>query len=94
MASSAYIRFDAEASQLIGSTGCNRLTGVYHRDDQALSISRLATTRRDCPGRMDTEQSLTTALRQTTRFAVLGHYLLLFGTDSEPAPLAIFHAAD
>ncbi|WP_423822973.1 META domain-containing protein [Salinisphaera sp. SPP-AMP-43] len=94
IAASAYIQFDADASQLAGSTGCNRLTAAYHRNAQELSITRLATTRRDCPGRMDTEQSLTTALRQTTQFTVLGHYLLLFGTASEPAPLAIFHAAD
>lgn len=87
----AYIRFDPD-NRLVGSTGCNRLSGEYEHEDAGLSVSGLATTRRACPSFEDTEQSMLEALRQTERARVLANYLLLFGPAGDRSPLAVFQA--
>lgn len=91
--SPAYIRFDDKAKRLTGSTGCNRLKARYQRDDEQLHIQRVATTRKACPDQADTAQALDEALKRTQRFETLGDYLLLYGADNDPSPLAVFHAA-
>lgn len=92
--SPAYIRFHENAQQVTGSTGCNRLKARYQRDDDQLHVARTATTRRACPDQADTEQALGEALRRTQHFETLGDFLLLYGSDSDPSPLAVFRAAD
>ncbi|MGN8158384.1 META domain-containing protein [Salinisphaera sp. RV14] len=78
---------------MTGSTGCNRLTARYQRHDDQLRIEPVATTRRACSNQADTEQALFEALRRTRHFETLGDFLLLYGTDNDPAPLAVFRAA-
>lgn len=87
----AYIHFDADAQRVTGSTGCNRLMAQYQRNDGQLRIEQAATTRRACPDRADAEQAMSEALRRTQHFETLGNFLLLYGSDNDPAPLAVFH---
>lgn len=91
--SPAYIRFDDHTKRVTGSTGCNHLMARYRRDDDQLHIQRVATTRRACPDQIDTEQALDEALQRTQRFETLGNFLLLYGAEHDPSPLAVFHAA-
>ncbi|MES1938069.1 META domain-containing protein [Salinisphaera hydrothermalis] len=92
-ASPAFIRFDHKTRRVTGSTGCNRLMAHYQRKDDQLHIAQAATTRRACPEQADTEQALDEALRRTRHFETLGRFLLLYGADSDPSPLAVFSAA-
>ncbi|HET7312757.1 META domain-containing protein [Salinisphaera sp.] len=92
-ASPAYIRFHDDTHRVTGSTGCNRLMARYQRKNDRLHLERIATTRRACPDRADTEQAMREALRRTQRFETLGNFLLLYGSDRDPSPLAVFRAA-
>ena len=92
-ASPAYIRFHEDAHRVTGSTGCNRLMARYQRHDNKLHVEQAATTRRACPNQADTEQALSEALHRTRHFETLGDFLLLYGSDSDPSPLAVFRAA-
>ncbi|MGB7756549.1 MAG: copper resistance protein NlpE N-terminal domain-containing protein [Salinisphaera sp.] len=91
--SPAYIRFHKDANRVTGSTGCNRLTARYQQNNAQLHVEHAATTRRACPDQADTEQALGEALRRTRHFETLGAFLLLYGTESDPSPLAVFRAA-
>lgn len=92
-ANPAFIRFDDKTDRVTGSTGCNHLVAHYQHKGDQLHIEHAATTRRACPDQADTEQALGEALRRTQHFETLGPFLLLYGSDSDPSPLAIFHAA-
>lgn len=92
-ASPAFLHFDDKDHRVTGSTGCNRLTAAYKRNDDELHVGHAATTRRACPGQADTEQALDEALRHTRHFETLGDFLLLYGAESDPSPLAVFRAA-
>ncbi|MDA3922825.1 MAG: META domain-containing protein [Salinisphaera sp.] len=87
-----YIRFDDQTGRISGSTGCNRLMGAYRQHGDKLSVSGIATTRMACAGHDDTQQSMLDALKRTIRIETLGRYLLLYGDEGNPAPLAVFHA--
>jgi heat shock protein HslJ len=51
-----FIQFGSEG-RVSGSTGCNRFSGAYSQDGDALTIGTLATTRRAClPEVMQREQ--------------------------------------
>lgn len=91
--SAAYIRFHKDASRVTGSTGCNRLMARYQRHEAQLHVEQATTTRRSCPNQADTEQALGEALSRTQHFETLGDFLLLYGTDSDPSPLAVFRAS-
>lgn len=92
-ANPAFIRFHDNAKRVTGSTGCNRLMAHYQRKDEQLHVQQAATTQRACPNQADTEQALSEALRRTRHFETLGDFLLLYGADNDPSPLAVFRAA-
>lgn len=47
---SAHIVLHAQEGRVAGSTGCNRLTGSFRQEGEALSLDPVATTRMACPG--------------------------------------------
>jgi heat shock protein HslJ len=71
-----------------GSAGCNRMSGTYELDGNALKFGLLATTRMACPEpAMSREQGFLTALSATTRYQIAGPTLTLYGGDSVLARL-------
>jgi heat shock protein HslJ len=57
-----FIQFGSDG-RVSGSTGCNRFSGTYSQDGDALTIGTLATTRRAClPEVMRREQQFLTLL--------------------------------
>lgn len=65
-----------------GSTGCNRFTGTYSQDGDALVIGMLATTRRAClPDMMKREQQFLIMLEKVRRAEASHLELTLKDTD-------------
>jgi putative lipoprotein len=77
--------FDS-AGQVSGSGGCNRFTGAATIAGQALTIGKLAATRRACvPALMDQEQKFFQAIEAVRRYSVDANGLLhLEGANGEP----------
>ncbi|MEL0616472.1 META domain-containing protein [Cobetia marina] len=78
-------------SRVAGSTGCNRLMGEYHHDEQELGFDRLATTRMACPGEVATlERDFLATLNEVSGWQIDGKTLTL--TDEQGASLARLEA--
>jgi heat shock protein HslJ len=78
-----YLEFLAEPRRVVGSGGCNRLTGEYHRDGERLSFKPLASTRMACVNGMDIEASFFAALDKVRAFRITGRRLELLGEGGE-----------
>jgi heat shock protein HslJ len=79
----AYIQFVGDQNRASGSGGCNSFAGTFEIDGSALSLSRIASTKRAC---LDAElQRLETeflrVLETTTRFEVQDNRLRLYAGD-------------
>jgi heat shock protein HslJ len=67
-----------EAGRVTGQGSCNRFTGGATRTGSAITFTRLAATRRACPGAiMDQETRYLRALEAVERLELSGPYLLL-----------------
>ncbi|MDO6671357.1 META domain-containing protein [Cobetia amphilecti] len=87
----AHIVLHTQDSRVAGSTGCNRLMGEYHHDEQALGFDRLATTRMACPGEVATlERDFLATLNEVSGWQIDGKTLTL--TDEQGASLARLEA--
>lgn len=65
-------------AKIVGSTGCNRLVGIYRvRDDEIIFAPGLGTTRMACPPgpTADVEQAFGEALQFSSRFRITGGHL-------------------
>jgi heat shock protein HslJ len=76
--------FAAEGN-VSGSTGCNHFTGTAKIEDDRVSFSPLATTRKACAGELATqEQTFLKAIESVHRFAIdESGQLLLEGADGQ-----------
>lgn len=76
-----FLVFDTQGNRIIGSAGCNRLTGKLNiNGDGSLSISipPVATTRMACPD-METENNILSALSSVKTFGKLdGNRIALY----------------
>ncbi|MAY71124.1 MAG: hypothetical protein CME82_06685 [Halomonas sp.] len=90
---SAHIVLHTQEGRVAGSTGCNRLTGSYQREGDALSLAPLATTRMACQGAaMAQERALVEALEATRAFHLLADELeLLDGNGKVLARFEVVH---
>lgn len=85
-----HIILRAEDRRVSGSGGCNRLLGGYRLDGEQIAFGDLALTMMACITGMEREQAFLGALRDATRWRVIGSHLELFGSDD--ALLARFEA--
>jgi heat shock protein HslJ len=77
----AHLVFD-DANRVSGASGCNRLTGGFTLDGDALTFGPLAGTRMACPApAMELEQRFHAALMQVTAYSIEGEILTLAGAD-------------
>ncbi|WP_254696452.1 META domain-containing protein [Cobetia marina] len=87
----AHIVLHTQDSRVAGSTGCNRLMGEYHHDEQELGFGRLATTRMACPGEVATlERDFLATLNDVSGWQIEGKTLTLM--DAQGASRARFQA--
>jgi heat shock protein HslJ len=77
----AHLRFTRDSARVVGSTGCNRLTGTFTRNGTTLRFGPTATTRMAClDSRLNVqERTLLAALQGTARHEVAGDTLSLIG---------------
>jgi heat shock protein HslJ len=74
-----------------GSTGCNRLSGTYQLDDQALSFGPIAATRMACKGEaMALERAFLDMLAAVAGWRESAGHLELLAADG--GVLAVFEA--
>jgi len=83
------VQFSAGDSLVTGSGGCNSLSASYRRNEHALRIGPIASTRRGCADRTrtDIEGRFVAALQATTSFDLKGAQLTLL--DQRALPLAV-----
>lgn len=86
----AYLQFVKDSARVVGSTGCNRLTGTYTHDAEVLRFGPAATTRMACldPKLNDQESGFVKALNDTNRHLINGDTLTLIGTTGRLARFA------
>jgi putative lipoprotein len=82
----------SEGSRLIGSGGCNRMTGTYRLDESSVSFSQVASTMMACSDGMDQESLFFGALEKAVSWKIRGDTLELM--DDSGATIARFVAVD
>jgi heat shock protein HslJ len=83
------LQFDVANKKVYGSTGCNRLNGTVVVKKDRLLFSKMATTKRACPGNM--ESRFLSALQKVQRYAIANAELLMM---SETDTLMVFRRAE
>jgi uncharacterized lipoprotein YbaY/heat shock protein HslJ len=79
-----------QSRRVAGSGGCNRLTGSYELNGDALTFKQMATTMMACLEGMDTEKAFKDTLGQVKKWKIAGQHLELF--DAGGKPVARFEA--
>lgn len=78
----AYITLKKDDGRVIGSGGCNRISGTYTlTDPDRIEFSALATTEMACAEGMDVEQQFVAAMAQVGFYLINGDILILYGHD-------------
>jgi heat shock protein HslJ len=87
---SAHLRFPRGADRVMGSTGCNRLTGSITRQGTSLRFGPTAMTRMACVdgGINVQERAMLAALQATERYEIARDTLTLLGTSEALARFA------
>ncbi|HYJ98663.1 MAG TPA: META domain-containing protein, partial [Burkholderiaceae bacterium] len=86
----AHLILQPAQRRVVGSGGCNRLSGAYTLDGERLAFSRAIGTMMACRDGMDQERALLDALTQVARWRVNGQRLVLL--DERGAALLLFDA--
>jgi heat shock protein HslJ len=84
-----WLHFAPDSGRVIGSGGCNRLSGPITIDGPSLHFGALAMTRMACADPYMNQQEVwfTDALNETDRYAVIGDTLILYGGGETKAKL-------
>jgi heat shock protein HslJ/uncharacterized lipoprotein NlpE involved in copper resistance len=69
------LQFDLREARISGHTGCNQLNGRFTRDKKNLAFSAVATTKRACPGNL--ESRFLEALNRVDSYDIANAELLL-----------------
>jgi putative lipoprotein len=88
----AHVVLQADGQSIVGSGGCNRLTGTYRVEGEALTIETLATTEMACEEGMAQEERFLESLREVRRHRIRGDRLELL--DEAGGVLARLFAID
>lgn len=71
----AHIVFASDDNRLSGSSGCNRMMGVFENKNDQLKINNVAGTRMACREGMEVETQFLKALLTVTRFTIRGEHM-------------------
>jgi heat shock protein HslJ len=72
------ITLEADGHRVVGSGGCNRLSGDYQLAGERLRFGHIARTMMACPDGMDTETAFVRALDQVRTWRIVGNGLELY----------------
>ncbi|HET9208503.1 MAG TPA: META domain-containing protein [Burkholderiaceae bacterium] len=86
----AHLILQPAQRRVVGSGGCNRLSGAYTLDGERLTFSRAIGTMMACRDGMDQERALLDTLTQVARWRIDGQRLALL--DERGATLLLFDA--
>lgn len=79
-----YIGFNTETNQFYGSSGCNRMSGMYTLGKSGkLTFGKAAATMMMCPD-MSIEKTVFDMLEQVKSYKVIGSQIALYGKMSKP----------
>ena len=84
------LTFHSDHLRVVGSGGCNRLTGSYEVNGKALRFGQLAGTMMACPAGMDTEKDFLDTLPRVARWRIAGEHLEFY--DATGTMLCQFEA--
>jgi heat shock protein HslJ len=85
-----YLVFALDGARVSGSGGCNRITGRFRLESDALHFSHLASSKMACPAGMEQERRFLRALETVRHYRIHGHRLELL--DASEAAAAEFEA--
>jgi copper homeostasis protein (lipoprotein) len=71
-----YIVLQSTTKQIVGHAGCNRFSGGYSIQSDALKLSEITTTRMACP-ELETENSFLNGLEAVTHWRLMDNQLVL-----------------
>jgi heat shock protein HslJ len=77
-----HIVFGAD-SRAHGFAGCNRFFAHYEWDEQQLSISNVAGTKKACPQGINGENHFLSTLQQVDRYKITGQQMYLFNANDQ-----------
>lgn len=80
----------SETGRVVGSGGCNRMTGSYTLTGDTLTFGQMAGTMMACPDGMDVEREFHKALRKVASWRIEGETLKLF--DAAGVSIAEFES--
>jgi putative lipoprotein len=86
----AFLQLVTEDGKLRGFAGCNNFTGSYEINGNALTMAKIAQTKKMCMAAMETESRFINALNNTAHFSIHEHHLTLL--NSQKKPIAKFEA--
>ncbi|XQF92635.1 META domain-containing protein [Pseudoalteromonas espejiana] len=84
-----FIQLDKD-NRVNGFLGCNSVSGSYSTEQQSISFSQLASTKKMCSENMEQESAMLNVLNNTKNWAITGESLQL--KDSSNTTLATFNA--
>jgi copper homeostasis protein (lipoprotein) len=84
-----YIALQSATKQVVGHTGCNRLSGGYTITGEVLKLSEVATTRMACPAQ-EIENALLSGLEATAKWQLMDNQLVLL--DGKGTPILQFES--
>jgi heat shock protein HslJ len=73
------------AARVAGSDGCNRVSGGYTVDGQAITFGAMVGTQMACPGTGEVERAFGAALRAARRWRITDRTLELLDADGDVA---------
>jgi len=71
-----------DGNRMSGSSGCNRMTGIYTLSGDQLKFGAIAGTRMMCNSGMEEEGQLLATLSGVTRYHIAGNTLHLYAGDA------------
>ncbi len=86
----AHLIFAHDTARVSGSGGCNRVTGSFEVDGDALRLGHMASTRLACVSGMEQEQRFLQSLEQVARYRIRGSHLEML--DAAGSAIARFEA--
>jgi len=69
-------------NRIVGSTGCNNMTGTYRLSGNSVDLSSIAVTKMACPQAIDIDAALFQALGAVSKWRITGQHLELLDSGN------------
>jgi heat shock protein HslJ len=78
-----FLQLRADSLSLKGFAGCNAVMGSYTVENNMLTFSKVASTRKYCAPAMDQEQAYIESLALVVSYKIKGERLFLYGQNEK-----------